>query len=132
MSDNDGHDVDDDSGAGYVAVEFVCTDRGAHAPVAFGFVSYSEWDDEEPITPIVFTRTRGVGKEVSPGAGQLSDRLDDRCPRCGRHPKYNAQTLRRIAAAVLEANLADARAYTDWGRRRKRLFTRRVDVSSLE
>jgi hypothetical protein len=95
--------MSDDGPIGQVNVQFVCTDRGAHAPLSFGWVSYSELDDDEPP---VFIRSRGV----EPGHDQLSHRLDDKCPRCGRHPKYNAQTLHKIVAAILAANLDEARS----------------------
>lgn len=118
--------MDDSGPIGQVSVDFVCTDRGSHAPVQFGWVTWSEDDDVEEAGPAnIFIRSRGVES----GSSQLAPRLDDRCPRCGRHPRYNTLTLRQIAAAMLAANLDEARRHSDWGRRRKRLFRRPFDVS---
>lgn len=117
---------DTDAPVGSVFVEFVCTDRGSHAPVKFGYVAFDELDDEEPITPVSFIRTRGTAA----GEYNVTSRLDDRCPRCGRHPRYNDQTLRKIAAGVLAMNLEEARQHPAvWGNHR-RTFRRTVDVSS--
>jgi hypothetical protein len=114
-----------DGPTGQVAVDFICTDRGNHGPVQFGFASYAEGDDDVvddlgPV-PLTFVRTRGV----MPGDNQQSQRLDDKCPRCGRHPRYNERVLRAIASAVLAANLEPARRKNS----RKRLFRRTFDVS---
>jgi hypothetical protein len=112
--------------SGAVAVRFVCTDRGGHAEVEFGWVDWSENDNVDDGSAGVFIRSRGS----EPDGSQFASRLDEKCPRCGRHPRYNTTTLKKIAAAVLAANLDEARGHVaDWGRRRGRAFSRPFDVS---
>lgn len=115
-----------DNPTGQISVRFVCSDRGGHAEVEFGWVTWSEDDNVDDETAEVFVRSRAV----EPGSAQLASRLDDKCPRCGRHPRYNTRTLREIAAAVLAMNLDEARRHSGgWGRRRGSLFSRPFDVS---
>lgn len=110
----------DDGPIGQVALEFVCTDQGSHAPIAFGFITFAEHEDR----PTAFIRTHRIER----GEDQYSERLDERCPRCRRHHRLNRDTMHRLAIALLAANLDEARAW----RRRNELFRRSVDMSSRE
>ncbi|MBX7453396.1 hypothetical protein GR927_35905 [Mycolicibacterium sp. 3033] len=112
-----------DGPVGQVAVEFLCTDRGTHGPVVFGFITHNELDEDDDAVRFVLTL------RIKPGDRQEFDRLDVRCPRCGRHPRYSADTLRRVGSELLAANFEKARATPPkrWGRRQ--LFIKQFDVS---
>ncbi len=90
------------------SVRFICTDEGRHAPIHLG-TYYAEYalgaPDHAPVwaragTDATFVTSRKTGTQRLTG-GAL--KMDEQCPRCHRHPKYNAKTLRKICAGAAAA-----------------------------
>lgn len=89
-------------------LQIVCTGGGSHAPVPFGFCTFHASDDRVRIIRTIGRRGLRAelatvdqeSKSLLASVRQEVQRLDDQCPRCKRHPKYNQQTLRRIVETI--------------------------------
>lgn len=79
------------------SVRFICTDETRHAPTDLG-TYYSEYALGTP--EATFIRSRKAGQQKLIGDAL---KMDEQCPRCNRHPKYNAKTLRGICKAAADA-----------------------------